>query len=68
MRVPRLIAASCGHSLSVRTRQMHPDPLLTRQDWIPDTVWLEIVALSAMDALRDLPDSVVRNDAAWHTW
>ena len=38
------------------------------QDWIPDLVWLEIVALSAMDSLRDLPDSVVRNDAAWHTW
>ena len=38
------------------------------QDWIPDLVWLEIVALSAMDSLRDLPDSVVRNDAAWHAW
>ena len=41
---------------------------MPEQDWIPDTVWLEILALSAMDSLRDLPDSVVRNDAAWHAW
>ena len=38
------------------------------QEWIPDTVWLEVVALSATDALRDLPDSVTRNDSAWRSW
>ncbi|KAK9794950.1 hypothetical protein WJX73_010224 [Symbiochloris irregularis] len=38
------------------------------KEWIPDMVWLEIVALSATDALRDLPDSVTRNDAAWRAW
>ena len=45
-----------------------PDTACLVQDWIPDGVWLEILALSAMDSLRDLPDSVVRNDAAWHAW
>ena len=38
------------------------------QEWIPDTVWLDIIALSATDALRDLADSVTRSDAAWHAW
>ena len=25
------------------------------QEWIPDGVWLNVVALSAMDAFRDIP-------------
>ena len=31
-------------------------------------MWLDIIALSATDALRDLADSVTRSDAAWHAW
>lgn len=31
-------------------------------------MWLDVVALSATDALRDLPDSVTRSDAAWRSW
>ena len=38
------------------------------RDWIPDAVWLGVVALSALDAFRDLPDSVARSDAAWRAW
>ena len=38
------------------------------QDWIPDDVWLNVVALGGLDALRDLPESVARNEAAWHAW
>lgn len=38
------------------------------QEWIPDAVWLSVVALSAVDAFRDLPDSVFRNDGLWRQW
>nr|Q39575.1 RecName: Full=Dynein gamma chain, flagellar outer arm [Chlamydomonas reinhardtii]7KZM_C Chain C, Dynein gamma chain, flagellar outer arm [Chlamydomonas reinhardtii]7KZN_C Chain C, Dynein gamma chain, flagellar outer arm [Chlamydomonas reinhardtii]7KZO_C Chain C, Dynein gamma chain, flagellar outer arm [Chlamydomonas reinhardtii]8GLV_AD Chain AD, Dynein gamma chain, flagellar outer arm [Chlamydomonas reinhardtii]8GLV_AX Chain AX, Dynein gamma chain, flagellar outer arm [Chlamydomonas reinhar len=38
------------------------------KDWIPDLVWLNIIALSAMDAFRDIPDSVFRNDGLWRQW
>lgn len=38
------------------------------KDWIPDRVWLNIVALSNMDAFRDIPDSVFRNDGLWKQW
>jgi dynein heavy chain len=38
------------------------------KDWIPDAVWLNIVALSNMDAFRDIPDSVFRNDGLWRQW
>ena len=38
------------------------------QEWIPDQVWLNIVALSGIDALRDIPDSVFRNDGLWRQW
>eukprot|EP00198_Chlamydomonas_reinhardtii_P012689 XP_001702026.1 flagellar outer dynein arm heavy chain gamma [Chlamydomonas reinhardtii] len=38
------------------------------KDWIPDSVWLNIIALSAMDAFRDIPDSVFRNDGLWRQW
>ena len=31
-------------------------------------VWLNIIALSSVDALRDLPDAVIRNDSAWQAW
>jgi hypothetical protein len=31
-------------------------------------VWLNVLALSALDAFRDLPDSVARSDAAWRSW
>ena len=38
------------------------------KDWIPDNVWLSIIALSQMDSFRDLPDSVFRNDGLWKQW
>ncbi len=38
------------------------------QDWIPDAVWLNLVALSSMDAFRDVCDSVFRNDHSWRQW
>lgn len=38
------------------------------KDWIPDNVWLSIIALSSMDAFRDIPDSVFRNDGLWRQW
>lgn len=46
-------------------------PLQVRKkpkEWIPDAVWLNIVALSNMDAFRDIPDSVFRNDGLWRQW
>lgn len=38
------------------------------KEWIPDAVWLNIVALSNMDTFRDNPDSVFRNDGLWRQW
>ena len=38
------------------------------QEWIPDAVWLNVVALASVDALRELPDAVMREEAAWRTW
>lgn len=31
-------------------------------------MWLNVVALSGMDAFRDVCDSVARSDAAWRAW
>jgi hypothetical protein len=41
---------------------------LCEQEWIPDSVWLNIVALSSLEAFRDIPDSVFRNDGLWRQW
>ena len=38
------------------------------QDWIPESVWLNIMALSEMNAFKDLPESVTRTEAAWRHW
>lgn len=38
------------------------------KDWIPDSVWLAVVALSSMDSFRDVADSVFRNDGLWRQW
>ena len=38
------------------------------KEWIPDSVWLSVIALSQMDAFRDIPDSVFRNDGLWKQW
>lgn len=38
------------------------------KEWVPNPVWLNAVALSALDAFKDLPDSVARSDAAWRAW
>ena len=38
------------------------------QEWIPDAVWLNVVALASVDALRDLPDAVMREEGGWRAW
>ena len=38
------------------------------QEWIPDSVWLNVVALGSMDAFRDVADAVSRGDAGWRSW
>lgn len=48
-----------------RIASEHADNL---QEWIPDMVWLNVVALSSMTALHDIPDSVFRNDGLWRQW
>lgn len=41
---------------------------LRTQEWIPDSVWLNVVALGSMDAFRDVADAVARGDAGWRSW
>jgi dynein heavy chain len=38
------------------------------QEWIPDSCWLNIVALGGLDAFRDVADAVARGDGAWRAW
>ena len=38
------------------------------QDWIPDSAWLNVIALGSIDALRNISDSVVKDEAAWRAW
>ena len=38
------------------------------QDWIPDAAWLNVVALGSVDALRNITDSVVKDEASWRAW
>ncbi len=38
------------------------------QEWIPESVWLNILALSEMNAFKDLPESVTRAEVAWRHW
>lgn len=38
------------------------------KDWIPDNVWLAVVALAQLETFRDIPDSVFRNDGLWKQW
>ncbi len=38
------------------------------QEWIPDAVWLNAMALAHLDTFKDLPDSIVRSDSAWRAW
>ncbi len=51
----------CTHTHTVQVRKKP-------KEWIPDAVWLNVVALSSMDAFRDIPDSVFRNDGLWRQW
>ena len=51
-----------GGALDINTVRKKP------KDWIPDTVWLDVVALSSMEVYKELADSIGRNDALWHTW
>jgi dynein heavy chain len=39
-----------------------------RGKWMPEPVQRNIVALSSMDAFRDIQDSVFRNDGLWRQW
>lgn len=38
------------------------------KEWIPDNVWLNVIALSGLEAFRDIADSVFRNDSLWRQW
>lgn len=38
------------------------------QEWIPDSVWLNLLAMSSIDSLRDMPDSVIKDEPAWKAW
>lgn len=48
--------------------RLHKDSLISLQEWIPDSAWLNIVALGSIDALRNITDSVVKGEAAWRAW
>lgn len=51
-----------GGALDINSTRKKP------KEWIPDVVWLNVVALSSIDAFRDVPDSVFRNDGLWRQW
>eukprot|EP00899_Mesostigma_viride_P009796 jgi/Mesvir1/18818/Mv04309-RA.2 len=38
------------------------------KDWIPDPVWLNVIALTSLPMFHDLGESVFRNDALWRQW
>ncbi|CAG9462434.1 unnamed protein product [Pedinophyceae sp. YPF-701] len=38
------------------------------KEWIPDSVWLNVVALSGMEAFSDIQDRVAGNDNLWKAW
>lgn len=38
------------------------------QEWIPDAMWLGVVALGSMGAFRDIIDSVTRAEGLWRRW
>ena len=38
------------------------------QEWIPESVWINIIALSAINSFKDLPESVTRAESAWRHW
>jgi len=51
-----------GGSLDILSARKKP------KDWLPDPIWLNIIALSALQQFHDLPDSVYRNDGLWRQW
>jgi len=52
-----------GGALDIKSERPKPAA------WIPDNVWLNIIATSqTVLMLRDLPDSVARNDQLWKHW
>lgn len=51
-----------GGSLDIASVKKKP------KDWIPDNAWLNVVALSSLEAFKDLPDSIAKNDNLWHQW
>ena len=51
-----------GGSLDIGSVKKKP------KDWIPDKAWLNVVALSSLPSLHDLPDSIAKNDNLWHQW
>ncbi|CAL8466541.1 g6077 [Coccomyxa elongata] len=38
------------------------------KEWIPDAMWLGVVALGSMGAFRDIIDSVTRAEGLWRRW
>eukprot|EP00217_Crustomastix_stigmatica_P013603 CAMPEP_0183798542 /NCGR_PEP_ID=MMETSP0803_2-20130417/19119_1 /TAXON_ID=195967 /ORGANISM="Crustomastix stigmata, Strain CCMP3273" /LENGTH=4519 /DNA_ID=CAMNT_0026043227 /DNA_START=42 /DNA_END=13598 /DNA_ORIENTATION=- len=38
------------------------------KEWISDTMWLNLVALSSVPSMHDILDSVYKNDGLWRQW
>ena len=51
-----------GSSLDINSVKKKP------KEWIPDSVWLDIIATSSISHLSDFQDSIVRNDGLWRQW
>ncbi|KAJ1633354.1 dynein heavy chain and region D6 of dynein motor-domain-containing protein [Pavlovales sp. CCMP2436] len=52
-----------GGALDIKSERPKPSA------WIPDQVWLNLIATSqTVTMLRDLPDSVARNEQLWRHW
>ncbi|KAG8468097.1 hypothetical protein KFE25_007149 [Diacronema lutheri] len=52
-----------GGALDIKSERPKPAA------WIPDKVWLNVIATSqTVLMLRDLPDSLARNDQLWRHW
>ena len=52
-----------GGALDLKAEKPKPS------EWMPDAVWLNCIALARASAtFRDLPESIVRNEALWKHW
>jgi len=52
-----------GAALDINTVKKKP------KEWVPDTVWLNIIQLSmSIPLFKELPDIVARNEGLWRQW